>query len=186
MAKQKTNPPANTESPKSDADASTQQILHGSDTLPALIDIGEGREQLQLGDVVARAHQESGMSVEAWNALPAIERDEKLIAVIEALRADADQDSKAPDTGHADSQAGEQAGTQDAAPGGENPAGAVNNGADEPEGGWCYPILTPSLFKNVVVKEGFIQLTRAEAMPYIAAGVLGDDPCYPPGQEPAE
>lgn len=167
--------------------------LHGSNTLPALINIGENRPELQLGDVVARAHQASGLSIEDWNALADADRDEKLIAVIEALRDDAraldanangNQDSAAPDAGHIDSQGNDTPGASDAAPGVESRAGdaadLVIDKDKEPEGGWCYPVLTPFKLRGVIVKEGFVQLTTKEAGPYLAAGVIGDDVYFPP------
>ena len=61
-------------------------ILHGSDKLPAHIEIAEGKT-VQLGTVVAEAHTASGLSEEAWNALPADERDALLNAEIDRLKA---------------------------------------------------------------------------------------------------
>lgn len=66
-----------------------------------------------------------------------------------------------------------------------DPAGGINNG-DEPKGGWCYPVLTPTKLRGVTIKEGHIQLTAEEAAPYLAAGVISDDVCFPPEREAAE
>lgn len=106
----------------------------------------------------------------------------------------ADTNSQAPDTGHTDSQATgearntgdavEQPGAQSVALGEERLAqDAVEPVIDqdkEPEGGWCYPVLTPFKFRGVTLKEGFVQLTTEEAAPYLSAGVVGDDVCFPP------
>ena len=61
-------------------------ILHGSDTLAAHIEITDGKT-VQLGTIVAAAHAASGLSEEAWNALPADERDALLNAEIDRLKA---------------------------------------------------------------------------------------------------
>jgi len=50
--------------------------LLGSSTLPALIDLPD--RQIQLGELVAAVHAESGLTVEAWNALPDEQRDAML------------------------------------------------------------------------------------------------------------
>lgn len=40
----------------------------------------------------------------------------------------------------------------------------------------CYPVLTPFKFRRVVVKPpAFVQMSAAEARPYQAAGVLGNE-----------
>lgn len=61
------------------------EVLTGSNTLPALIEVAEGRP-LQLGAVVVVAHQASGLTAEAWNALPEAERDEHLNKTIENIK----------------------------------------------------------------------------------------------------
>lgn len=62
------------------------ETLNGSNTLPALVEIADGKG-LQLGVVVAVAHQLSGLTVEAWNALTEAERDERLNTVIADIKA---------------------------------------------------------------------------------------------------
>ena len=76
--------------PKTTGDASEGQlgeneILNGSNTLPALIEIAEGKS-VQLGEIVQTAFKESGLTVEAWNALDETERDRQLNAVIDAMK----------------------------------------------------------------------------------------------------
>jgi hypothetical protein len=68
------------------------ETLNGSNTLPALIEIGEGKT-IHLGEIVMRSHATSGLSVEAWNALPETERDDLLSATISELQADPDMAS---------------------------------------------------------------------------------------------
>lgn len=43
--------------------------LRGSTVHPATIDLGDG-EQTSIDDVIAEAHQRSGLTTEEWNALP--------------------------------------------------------------------------------------------------------------------
>ncbi len=62
------------------------EILNGSNTLPALIEVAEGKS-LQLGAVVVVSHQASGLTAEAWNALPETERDGHLNKTIENIKA---------------------------------------------------------------------------------------------------
>lgn len=45
-------------------------ILLGSDTLPSMIDIGEGVPPISLGQLVSETHEKSGISVDDWNNLP--------------------------------------------------------------------------------------------------------------------
>lgn len=59
------------------------ETLLGSSVLPAMIDVGTGT-LVQLGEIVAAAHANSGLSVEAWNTLEAVERDALLTAEIDA------------------------------------------------------------------------------------------------------
>lgn len=61
------------------------ETLNGSNTLPAKIEFGPDKS-VQLGEIVAKAHQASGLSVDAWNALPEAERDELLNKMIDQLR----------------------------------------------------------------------------------------------------
>lgn len=65
------------------------EVLNGSNTLPAVIEVAEGKS-LQLGAVVIVAHQASGLTPEAWNALPEAERDEHLNKTIENIKAAVD------------------------------------------------------------------------------------------------
>ena len=66
-----------------------QTILHGSNTLAAVIALAAGIE-VQLGAVVARSHKESGLSAEDWNKLEEDKRDELLEATITAMKAEAE------------------------------------------------------------------------------------------------
>lgn len=68
------------------------ETLNGSNTLPALVEIAEGKT-VQLGQIVMRAHATSGLTVEAWNALPEAERDELLGKTIAGFQADPDSAS---------------------------------------------------------------------------------------------
>jgi len=61
------------------------ETLNGSNTLPALIEIAEGKS-VQLGDVVRAAFEKSGLSVEAWNALAEADRDGLLNQAIEVMK----------------------------------------------------------------------------------------------------
>jgi hypothetical protein len=62
--------------------------LLGTDSMPAVVDIG-GRE-VQLGDIVRRAYENSGApSAEAWNAADASSRDVYINAALEQMRAEA-------------------------------------------------------------------------------------------------
>lgn len=70
---------------QSGAQEGTDEALHGSSTIPALIRIGDA--DVQLGTEVAAAHARSGMTVEAWNALSDEDRDLCLNHEIEAMRA---------------------------------------------------------------------------------------------------
>lgn len=61
------------------------ETLNGSNTLPAKIQFGPDKS-LPLGEIVMKAHQASGLSVDAWNALPEGERDQLLNKTIEEIR----------------------------------------------------------------------------------------------------
>lgn len=76
--------------PKTTGDASAGQlgvneVLNGSNTLPAIIEISGGNN-VQLGDVVQAAFTKSAISAEAWNALEEAERDRLLNEVIEDMK----------------------------------------------------------------------------------------------------
>lgn len=60
--------------------------LNGSNTLPAQIEIAEGKS-VQLGEVVMLAFQKSGLLPEAWNDLPEADRDAALNQLIEQMKA---------------------------------------------------------------------------------------------------
>ena len=70
---------------KAKADDSSETLL-GSSTLPSIVVIGDDKS-VQLGEVVVTAHQASGLTVDAWNALPGDQRDDLLKMTIEAMRA---------------------------------------------------------------------------------------------------
>lgn len=61
------------------------ETLNGSNTLPALIEISEGKS-VQLGEVVREAFDKSGMTVEAWNALAETDRDGLITQAIEVRK----------------------------------------------------------------------------------------------------
>lgn len=65
--------------PVTDDPVSVDTLL-GSSILPALIEIGDA--QVQLGEIVAAAHQKSGLSLEDWNALEDAARELLLDAEI--------------------------------------------------------------------------------------------------------
>ncbi len=63
---------------------SESTCLLGSSVLPSVIAIGE--KEVHLGDVVAAAHAESGLSVSEWNALPPEQIEDLLALRVEKLR----------------------------------------------------------------------------------------------------
>ncbi|WP_295516230.1 hypothetical protein [uncultured Stenotrophomonas sp.] len=63
-------------------------ILLGSDLQPAQFHFEEGVEVL-LGDVVALAHRDSGLSAEDWNALSVATRESAIAEVVQRLSAEA-------------------------------------------------------------------------------------------------
>lgn len=71
-----------------DGGSGADDMLLGSNVLPAMIEIAPGNEA-QLGAVVSRAHKESGLSVADWNALPNEDRETRLAATVDAMRAEA-------------------------------------------------------------------------------------------------
>lgn len=64
-------------------------VLNGSSTLPAQIELAEGKS-VTLGDVVRYAFTASGLSVEDWNKQEAAKLDELLQASIVVMKADPD------------------------------------------------------------------------------------------------
>ncbi|WRQ05513.1 DNA polymerase [Ralstonia phage AhaGv] len=73
--------------------AAPPPFLLGSDVHPAVIDLGDSRT-VQLGEVVARAHAASGLTVEQWNALDADARHAQIDAMLDTM---ADEMPQAPD-----------------------------------------------------------------------------------------
>lgn len=67
------------------APADPETLLRSS-VLPALVEIAPGKT-VQLGEIVAKAHENSGLSIEEWNALLDADRDARLAAVVDALKA---------------------------------------------------------------------------------------------------
>jgi len=74
-----------TETPKASTKPADNQILIGTNILPAEIAISEGLS-VQLGEIVAKAHERSGLSIEEWNALPEGERDALLLNEVEQVK----------------------------------------------------------------------------------------------------
>lgn len=71
--------------PSGNASEPGLQALYGSSTLPSEIELAEDRF-VTLGDVVAAAHERSGLSLEDWNNLTDAERDVLLNAEVDMLR----------------------------------------------------------------------------------------------------
>jgi hypothetical protein len=67
-----------------DTKLAQNETLNGSNTLPALIEIAEGKT-VQLGEVVAVTFEASGLTVEAWNELAESDRDTLLKESIEYM-----------------------------------------------------------------------------------------------------
>jgi hypothetical protein len=74
--------------------AFASSVLLGGD-FPASFDI-HGKTYA-LGDVVAAAHESSGLTVEAWNALPVDERDGKIEAELDRIAAAGEQAASTED-----------------------------------------------------------------------------------------
>lgn len=68
-------------------------LLIGSDLYPAMLPFGD--KELALGDVVARAHAESGLSATAWNELDQSIRDEAIMLTVSRLQVEADEAAQA-------------------------------------------------------------------------------------------
>jgi len=66
-------------------------LLLGSTKHPGQIDIGG--EQVELGEIAAFAFEQSGATVDEWNALPQADRDVLIDAVIDEARSDAKADA---------------------------------------------------------------------------------------------
>lgn len=69
------------------ADDEQHAALLGSDTQPAVVELAEG-VIVPLGDVVARAHEDSELSRQEWNDLPDDDREALLQATVENMRAE--------------------------------------------------------------------------------------------------
>jgi hypothetical protein len=63
------------------------ETLLGSSVLPSMVEIGPNI-YVQLGDVVARAHTESGLTLADWNAMANDEREALLAATVDAMKAE--------------------------------------------------------------------------------------------------
>ncbi len=83
--------PAADGSPVEANPSSRPVVLHGTDNLPAHVEING--DSYPLGDIVRKAHALSGMSAEAWNRLPQHTRDDYIETALEAIRT---QDPTAP------------------------------------------------------------------------------------------
>lgn len=86
-------------------DVTTIDTLLGSSALPAILKITDD-VTITLGDLVARAHTESGMSVEEWNTQPDAEREFALEDLLEMLRAEAAKRNGEGEGASIDGQAG--------------------------------------------------------------------------------
>lgn len=65
----------------------TLEVLTGTDSLPANVDLVSGGT-VQLGDIVRRAYEDSGLDVAAWNALSQEDRDTAILAARDLLAED--------------------------------------------------------------------------------------------------
>lgn len=75
-------------------------MLHGSNILPSEFKVEDG-ENIPLGDVVAKSHEASGLTVDEWNALEDDDRENRLAAtlvemglVVEIVEENNDDDSE--------------------------------------------------------------------------------------------
>jgi hypothetical protein len=59
-----------------------EPVLIGSSIQPAIIKVGEA--EVQLGDVVAKAHEDSGLTAAEWNAQEEAAREAAIAAAITA------------------------------------------------------------------------------------------------------
>ncbi|HEL3748629.1 TPA: hypothetical protein UMV35_000888 [Stenotrophomonas maltophilia] len=74
--------------------APAQESLLGSNVLPANIELAEG-VTVQLGEVVRRTHEASGLSVADWNALGKDDREARLAATVLELQAAVEAEAEA-------------------------------------------------------------------------------------------
>lgn len=71
-----------------------QDVLYGTDVLGGTIILSDD-VSVSLGAVVAQAHKESGLSVQAWNALSQPERDKLILDLVSRAKAEVTQGSGA-------------------------------------------------------------------------------------------
>jgi hypothetical protein len=70
------------------------EVLTGTDQLPGHVELADGIT-VTLGDIVRRAHINSGLDAEAWNALSQEDRDVAILAARDVLVAEvSDEDSE--------------------------------------------------------------------------------------------
>jgi hypothetical protein len=81
-------PKENPMAPKKKDNAAKLQGVFGSDVQPAMIELAEG-VSVQLGDVVRRALQKSGLSADAWNDLPGDQREVAIAIEIDTMKTEA-------------------------------------------------------------------------------------------------
>ncbi|MCO7469508.1 hypothetical protein NJG16_05495 [Stenotrophomonas maltophilia] len=74
--------------------APAEDILVGSNVLPANIELAEG-VTVQLGELVRLTHEASGLSVADWNALVDGDREARLAATVLELQAAAEAEAEA-------------------------------------------------------------------------------------------
>lgn len=74
--------------------APAKDVLVGSNVLSANIELAEG-VTVQLGEVVRRTHEASGLSVADWNALNDGDREARLAATVLELQAAAEAEAEA-------------------------------------------------------------------------------------------
>ncbi len=113
-------------------------VLYGTDSLGASIILSD-QVSVSLGDVVRSAYEESGLTVQAWNALAQPERDKLILTVVtraKAFVAQATVRTQAPGTEAAGqpaagSQQGEASSTQGSAAGEAASSAAAGSSGDE-------------------------------------------------------
>jgi hypothetical protein len=95
---------------ENDENSRHRLMLIGSSVLPSLVEIAEGKT-VQLGDVVGAAHAASGLSIEEWNSLADDDREQRLAAQVETMKADVAK--QAQEAAAADAQKAEEVATLD-------------------------------------------------------------------------
>ncbi|HFJ9668285.1 TPA: hypothetical protein ACGW1F_004438, partial [Stenotrophomonas maltophilia] len=70
------------------------ETLVGSNVLPANIELVEG-VSVQLGEVVRKAFEHSGLSIADWNALDGDDREAELAAMVRELQSVAEAEAEA-------------------------------------------------------------------------------------------